>query len=76
MKNPRYTEEVDIKFGRTFLKMYFGERATIPHGSKVIWLAGVRWITDQPGLYLIGGVGGLQGIQVLPPAVSEVQRAS
>jgi hypothetical protein len=71
--NPRYSEEVSLKFGRTFLKMYFGNRATIPHGSKVVWLAGVRFLNDQPGLYLIAGSTGLEGIQVIPPATSSME---
>jgi hypothetical protein len=73
--NPRYSEEVSLKFGRTFLKMYFGNRATIPHGSKVVWLAGVQYVTDQPGVYLVGAAGGMCGVQVIPPATSNMEAA-
>lgn len=73
--NPRYEVEIPIREGRQFMKMYFGNRATIPHGSKVVWLAGVRYITDQPGVYLIGGVGGLQGIRVIAPATASMEAA-
>ena len=76
MRSPRYQVEIPISEGRQFMKLYFGNRATIPHGSKVVWMAGVRYITDQPGLYLIGGVGGLQGIQVLQPASENLEQAS
>lgn len=63
-----YTEDVSLKFARTFVKMYFGNRATIPHGSRVVWHAGVRYVTDQPGCYLIAGSTGLEGVQVIRPA--------
>ena len=70
---PHYTEQVSLKFGRTFLKLHFGNRATIPHGSRCLWLAGVQYITDQPGVYLVGTTGGLQGVQILPPVVEELK---
>jgi hypothetical protein len=75
MNSPRYSEEISIREGRQFMKMYFGNRATIPHGSKVVWLAGVRFLNDQPGLYLIAGSTGLEGIQVIPPATSNMEAA-
>ncbi len=68
---PCYTEPVSIKFARTFVKMYFGNDTRIPWGSKCVWVAGIRFLNDQPGCYLIAGSTGLEGIQVLPPVVSE-----
>jgi hypothetical protein len=64
---PRYTEAVSLKFARTFLRLHF-DGVRIPHGSKAVWLAGVQYVTDQPGVYLVGTTGGLQGIQVIAPA--------
>lgn len=62
---PRYTEAVSLKFARTFVKMYFGADTRIPWGSKTIWVAGIRYLTDQPGLFLTSGSTGLEGIQVI-----------
>lgn len=67
----RYCEPISISEGRTFMKLYFGNRATIPHGSKVVWLAGVQYVTDQPGVYLVGAAGGMCGIQVIKPATEQ-----
>lgn len=67
----RYCEPISLKDARVFVKLYF-DGVRIPWGSKVLWVAGVRWVTDQPGVYLIGGVGGLQGIQISAPAVENV----
>lgn len=58
------------------MKMYFGNHATIPHGSKVVWLAGIRFLNDQPGLYLIAGSTGLEGIQVIAPVTENMAVAS
>lgn len=67
--NPRYTEHISIHDARCWLKQHFGNRATIPHGSKTLWVAGVRWVTDQPGCYLIAADDwGLEGVQVIKPA--------
>jgi len=49
------------------LKAYF-DGVRVPHGSRVLWVAGVRWVSDQPGVWLIAGVGGLEGVWVLPKA--------
>lgn len=72
----RYTEAVSLKFARTFVKMYFGADTRIPHGSRCVWVAGLRWVSDQPGCYLISGTGGLMGVQVLPKASEQELRAS
>lgn len=71
----RYTEEVSIKFARAFLRMYF-DGVRVPWGSRCVWLAGVRWVTDQPGCYLVAGVGGLEGVQILPKAQTMEAKAS
>lgn len=68
MKSPRYTETVSLKFARQWVKYNFGDSVRIPWGSRVVWVAGLRWITDQPGCYLIAGSTGLEGIQVIAPA--------
>lgn len=72
---PRYTEPITIKEARTFLKHHFGDRATIPHGSRCVWVAGVRWVTDQPGCYLWSGEWGLEGVMVIAKA-SEGEKAA
>lgn len=46
------------------MRLEISERANIPNGSKCVWVAGVRYITDQPGVYLIAGSGGMCGIMV------------
>jgi hypothetical protein len=48
-------------------KMYF-DGVRVPWGSRCVWLAGVRWVTDQPGLYLVAGSTGLEGVQIIRPA--------
>lgn len=73
---PQYTEAVSLKFARTFVKMYFGADTRIPWGSRCLWVAGLRWVSDQPGLYLRSGVGGLEGVQVLPKASEQGLKAS
>lgn len=73
---PRYTEAVSLKFARTFVKMYFGADTRIPHGSRCVWVAGLRWVLDQPGLYLRSGVGGLEGVLVIRPASEQELKAS
>lgn len=67
MMAARYTEEVSIKFARTFVRMYF-DGVRIPWGSRCYWCAGVRWVTDQPGCYLVAGSTGLEGVQIIRPA--------
>lgn len=73
---PRYTEEVSIKFARQFLKAHFGPDARIPWGSKCLWVAGVRFLTDQPGVHLTAAAGGLEGIQVIRPVIEQELKAS
>ena len=68
---PRYQVEIPITDARTFVKLYF-DGVRIPWGSRCVWVAGVRFVSDQPGLYLISGVGGLQGVWVIPPATEAV----
>lgn len=69
----RYTEEVSIKFARAWLKAYF-DGVRIPHGSRVLWLAGLQYISDQPGLYVTSGAGGLSGVLIVPPATEAAER--
>ncbi len=68
--NARYCEPISIKEARDFLRLEISERAQIPNGSRCLWVAGVRFVNDQPGCYLIQGIGGLQGVIV----VTEVEK--
>lgn len=63
----RYCEPISIKDARTFMRLHISERATIPHGSRCLWVAGVQYVTDQPGVYLVSASGGMCGIQVIEP---------
>lgn len=72
---PRYTETVSLKFARQWVKYNFGDSARIPWGSRVVWVAGLQYVTDQPGLYLTSAAGGLCGIYVLPPVVENMEAA-
>ncbi len=67
-----YSTEISIREARAFMTVYFGT-PRIPHGSRCLWVAGCKWVTDQPGAYLIAGVGGMQGVVVYPPAQSEAK---
>lgn len=71
----RYTEAVSLKFARTFLRLHF-DGVRVPHGSKALWLAGVQYVTDQPGVYLVGASGGLCGVQIIKPASEQELKAS
>jgi hypothetical protein len=73
---PRYTEAVSLKFARQWVKYNFGDDARIPWGARVVWVAGLQYVSDQPGLYLTAAAGGLEGICVLPKASEQELRAS
>lgn len=62
---PRYTEPITLKEARSFVKAHFGDSTRIPWGARCLWVAGVRWVTDQPGCYLVAGEWGLEGVQVI-----------
>lgn len=68
---PRYTESMSIREARDFVKSNFGTDTRIPHGSRCLWVAGIQYVTDQPGVYLVGAAGGMCGVQVLPPVEAE-----
>lgn len=70
---PMYSTPISIQEARNFMRLEISEHARIPHGSRCLWVAGVKYVTDQPGCYLIAGVGGMQGVIVYPPAVSELE---
>jgi hypothetical protein len=70
---PRYTEPITLTEARQFVKRHFGPDTRIPWGSKCLWIAGVRWVTDQPGCYLIAGSTGLEGVQITKPAVGQME---
>ena len=72
---PRYSTPISIREARTFLRLEISDKARIPHGSRCWWVAGVRYVTDQPGAYLIAGVGGLQGVVIVPEAAEMEQSA-
>lgn len=72
-----YSTPISIREARNWLTAYISESARIPHGSRCLWVAGCKWVTDQPGAYLISGAGGLQGVIIQPPAVEQAEeRAS
>jgi hypothetical protein len=71
--NTRYQVEIPIKEARAWLKAYF-DGVRVPWGSRAIWLAGVQYVTDQPGVYLVGASGGLCGVQVIAPATEAAER--
>jgi hypothetical protein len=71
----RYTEEVSIKFARAWLKAYF-DGVRVPWGSRCVWVAGLQYISDQPGLYLTAGAGGMCGVWILPKAQTMEAKAS
>ena len=65
-----YSVPISIKEARDFMRVYFGT-PRIPHGSRCLWVAGVRFVTDRPGAYLIAGVGGLEGVVIEAPAAEQ-----
>jgi hypothetical protein len=71
-----YSVPISITEARNFMTLEISDKARIPHGSRCLWVAGVRFVTDQPGAYLVAGVGGMQGILVYPPAVENVEEKS
>ena len=72
-----YSVPISIREARNFLTLYISESARIPHGSRCLWVAGCKYVTDQPGCYLRAGVGGLEGVVIYPPVVEHVEeRAS
>lgn len=73
--NARYCEPISLKDARTFLRLHF-DGVRIPWGSKCYWIAVLRFVSDQRGCYLISGVGGLMGVQVIKPASEQELRAS
>lgn len=44
--------------------------------KRFLWLAGLQYVTDQPGVYLTAAAGGLEGIQVIRPAIEQELKAS
>ena len=70
-----YTVPISIREARNFMSMYFGT-PRIPHGSRCLWVAGVKYVTDQPGCYLVAGTGGMEGIVVYPPAVENAKEGA
>ena len=72
--NARYSVPISIQEARNFMRLEISDTVRIPWGSKCLWVAGVRFVTDQPGAYLIDGVGRLQGV-VIVPAAAEMERA-
>ena len=68
---PRYCEPMNIREARNWLKANFGDSTRIPWGSRCVWVAGVQYVTDQPGVYLVGAAGGMCGVQIIEPVVSE-----
>lgn len=65
----RYITPISIREARDFMQLNF-EAARIPHGSTCFWISGVHQVTDTPGVYLISGAGGMQGVWVIPRAQS------
>lgn len=72
---PRYTEEISVKSARAFLKLHF-DGVRVPNGSRCLWVSGLHYVSDQPGLYLTAGAGGLEGILVIPKAIEQELKAS
>lgn len=71
----RYSVPITRKFATDFMRAYFGS-VRLPTGAKFIWVAGVHYVTDQPGVYLISAAGGSCGIVVLAPAVEQTGEVS
>jgi hypothetical protein len=71
-----YSVPISITEARNFMTLEISETARIPHGSFCVWVAGVKGLTDQPGAYLIAGVGGMQGVVIYPPAKEAKGRAA
>lgn len=72
---PRYQVEIPIREARQFLKLHF-DGVRVPHGSRCLWVSGLHYVSDQPGLYLTAGAGGLHGIWVIPKASEQELKAS
>ena len=72
---PRYTEPMNIREARNWLKANFGDSTRIPWGSRCVWVAGVQYVTDQPGVYLVSASGGLCGVFVQSPVTENVEAA-
>lgn len=71
----RYQVPISNREARTFLKLHF-DGVRVPWGSQCVWLAGVQYVTDQPGVYLVGASGGMCGVQIIRPATEQEAKAS
>ncbi len=71
----RYSEPISKKEARSFLRRHF-DGVRIPHQSRCLWVAGVRWVTDQPGCYLVASELGLEGVMIVSQASEQELKAS
>ena len=60
---PRYCVPITRKEANQFLRAYFGS-AKLPANATFIWVAGVHYVTDQPGVYLVSAAGGSCGVVI------------
>ena len=72
--NPRYSTPISRKDASNYLRAYFGS-VRLPAGASYIWVGGVQWVTDQPGVYLRSVCGGLEGV-VIVPAAAEMEQSN
>ena len=64
---PRYSTPITRREASNYLRAYFGS-VRLPAGARFVWVGGVQWVTDQPGCYLRGASGGLEGVVIVPEA--------
>lgn len=68
---PRYQVPITRREAENFMRANIGA-PRFPIGCKFFWVAGIHYVTDQPGLYLISAAGGSCGVMVLAPAAEQV----
>lgn len=72
--NARYSTPITRKEASNYLSAYFGS-VRLPAGASYLWIAGVQWITDQPGCYLRSVCGRSEGVRVIPAREQREERA-
>ncbi len=77
--NARYSTPITRREAERFVRMYFGT-PRFRAGDKYVWVAGIHYVNDQPGCYLIATPGGLEGVRVeqieFPSPADSERRAS
>lgn len=64
---PRYCVPITRREALDFMQLHFGT-ARLPRRASFVWVAGVHYVSDQAGVYLVSAAGGSCGVQVIEEA--------